>query len=197
VFVAGTRIVVHAAQPPSAGSAYVVVSNHRSNWDPPVLVAGLPELISRFVVKEELMKIPVFGVALRKTGNLVVVRDRGSNDARAIRDGMSGRPPEVSMLFFAEGRRYDDDGIHPFKVGAFATAIGAGLPILPVAIAGSDRVFPNGRLLLRRGPVVVAVGEAIDVADYQHEDRQRLRDETRAAVSALYERARTRLAELD
>ena len=197
LWVAGTRLVIRAKPTLPADGAWVIVSNHRGNWDPMCIMLSIPEHIIRFVIKAELMNVPLFGRGLRYSGNLVVARrGSGGGDADAIREGMETRDPDVSMLFFAEGHRYDDPGVRPFKTGAFATALATGLSVLPVAVAGTDEVFPRGRVLLRRGTVVVEIGEPISIDELSFEDREELRDRTHAEVSALYERAEKHLEQL-
>ena len=191
--VGATRVEVHGRQRLRAAAAYVVVSNHESAWDPLCLLAGLPELVLRFVVKEAIMRIPLFGHALRATGNLRVVRTHTASDVRSIEEGMGCRDEAVSMLFFAEGTRSRDGALHPFKKGAFATALQHGLPVLPVAIAGTRRIWPKGTLGVRPGRVVVEVGEPLPVQALRLEDRAALREEAFRAVRELRAQARARL----
>ena len=77
--------------------------------------------------------------------------------------------------------------------GAFATAIGFGLPVLPVAIAGTRPIWPKGKLRLRRGTVAIEVGEPIPIEGLTIDDRTSLRDRTHAVVAELRARARQRL----
>lgn len=193
--IAGTRLEVHGAERLEPGRAYVVVCNHESGWDPFCLVVGLPRLVIRFVAKQELVRIPIFGSALLRTGNVKVVRSDTSGDVQRLREVMERRDPSVSILFFAEGTRSMDGTLGPFKTGAFVTAIVYGLPVLPVALAGTYAVWPKRTARLRSGPVVLEVGTPIETAGIGIEDRGRLRDEARVAVAALRERARAWLGE--
>jgi 1-acyl-sn-glycerol-3-phosphate acyltransferase len=190
---AGTRVEVRGREHMRAGQAYVVVSNHESNWDPPVILSSLPELVIRFVLKTQLLKVPVFGPALRRTGNIAVERTRGGSDVRRVQEGMSERPPDVSILFFAEGNRARDGSFRDFKMGAFATALDFKLPILPIAVAGTFPIWPPGRPWLAPAPVVLEIGEPISVEGYGAGDRVRLRDETHRVVGNLRAAARARL----
>jgi 1-acyl-sn-glycerol-3-phosphate acyltransferase len=178
------------------GQAYVVVPNHESTWDPPVIVAGLPQLVLRFIIKKELMRIPIFGNALKHSGNVRVVRSETGGDVERIRQVMDERDPAVSILFFAEGTRARDGALHSFKIGAFITAIAYGLPILPVAHAGNFAIFPTRKLQLRPGPAVIQVGEPIPTNGCKHEDRTALRDQTHEAVAKLRSLARQRVRDL-
>jgi 1-acyl-sn-glycerol-3-phosphate acyltransferase len=193
VWVAGTRIEVNGLDHVRPGQAYVVVPNHESDWDPVVLMAALKQLRVRAVIKEQAARIPIFGRALLRTGNVRVERTHTAEDVQRIRQAMAARRPDVSMLFYAEGTRSRDGAFHAFKKGAFVTAIAYQLPILPVGTAGTRRVWPPLTLWLRSGPVVVEIGPPIPVAGLTLDDRDRLRDETHRAVGQLREAARRQL----
>jgi 1-acyl-sn-glycerol-3-phosphate acyltransferase len=193
--VAGTDLQVRGQEHVVEGRPCIVVANHVSDWDPPCILAALPRLCIRFVAKQQIMSIPVFGHALRLSGNLRVVRTETAGDVERIREGMGRRAPNVSMLFFAEGTRSPDGRLGPFKMGAFAAALAFGLPILPVGHAGTYAIWPKQRLRLRRGVVAVEIGEPISTEGLGFEDRAALRDRTREAVAELRARARRRLRE--
>ena len=194
LWVGGTDLRIYGADQIDPERAYVIVSNHESNWDPPSLIAGLP-LLTRFIVKQQIMAVPVFGQALRLTGNVIVERNRSREDVERIRKGMEQRTSGISMLFFAEGTRSRDGRLHPFKKGAFATAISQGLPILPVAVAGTYYVMPPGLIRLRKGPVVIEIGEPVPVAGFELKDRAVLRDQVFETVSKLRAQAYARVRE--
>ena len=193
LLIAGTRVERRGLENLRAGQAYVVVSNHESNWDPPTILASLPDLVIRFVLKSQLLMIPVFGSALRRTGNIAVQRTRTAADVKRIQAGMSERSPDVSILFFAEGNRSRDGSYRAFKMGAFATALDFKLPILPIAVAGTYAIWRPGSFLVRSGPVVLEIGEPIPVDGLSSEDRSALRDRTHVAIGELRARARARL----
>ncbi len=185
LFVGGTELSVHGRDRIEHGRGYVVVSNHESNWDPPCLIAALPELLIRFVTKREITRIPIFGQALRLTGNVIVHRDRSLGDADRIRSGIEALAPDVSILFFAEGTRSRSGEMGKFKRGAFATAIRKGLPVLPVGIAGTRAVWTPGCLRVRKDRVAIEIGEPIPVTGLHMEDRERLRDQVEDTVGKL------------
>jgi len=192
----GTQVLTHGREHLKPGRAYVVVANHESSWDPVVLTVGLAPLPLRWVIKRQIIAIPVFGRALLRTGNVRVVRADTEGDVARIRAEMARRPAEVSMIFFAEGTRSRDGALHPFKKGAFVTAVSWGLPVLPVGIAGTRRVWPPRSLKLRSGPVVLEVGSPIPVEGLTLADRDRLRETAEAAVRGLRMQARRELRAL-
>jgi 1-acyl-sn-glycerol-3-phosphate acyltransferase len=193
LWVGGTRLLVDGARRIESGRDYVVVPSHESGWDPLCLIVGLPRLVMRFVAKRQFMDFPVLGQALRLTGNVRVVRTETKRDVERIHAAMDRRDVGVSILFFAEGTRSRDGALHPFKMGAFATALGYGLPILPVGIAGTRSIWTRGILRLRKGTVAIEVGEPISTERLGFADRQVLRERTFAAVAELRSRARQRL----
>jgi len=147
----------------------------------------------RAVIKDEMMRIPVLGRALALSGNVRVTRTQSAADVERLRAVMQARPADVSILFYAEGTRSRDGSLRPFKKGPFVAALASGLPILPVATAGTYRIWPPVTVQLRRGPVAVQIGEPIDVAGLGFDDREALRDRCFAAVRELRARARQRL----
>jgi 1-acyl-sn-glycerol-3-phosphate acyltransferase len=192
----GTRIEVHGLDHMVPGVAYVVVPNHESNWDVVVLYSALRHISLRGAFKKEVLKVPFFGRALLKTGFVVVDRRDTNADVQRLRQGMANRPQDVSVVFYAEGKRSPDGTLQPFKKGAFVTAITNGLPILPIGTAGSRRIWPPGSLRVRSGPVVVEIGSPLPVDGYTPEDRNRLCAEAHDAVEQCRARARQRLAAL-
>lgn len=196
VRMAGTRIEVHGEDHLVPGQAYVVVPNHESDWDPVVLMAALPSLRLRAVLKEQIARLAIVGRALLLTGNVRVERRDTVGDVRRIQEGMAARRREVSMLFYAEGTRSRDGGFHEFKKGAFATAIAYGMPVLPVGTAGTRRIWRPNSIRIRSGPVVIMIGEPLAVAGLRPEDRDALRDRAHVAVRALRAEARRRLRAL-
>jgi 1-acyl-sn-glycerol-3-phosphate acyltransferase len=196
LWVAGTRVEVHGLEHLRPGEAHVVVPNHESDWDPVVLMAALKQLRLRAVIKEQATRIPLFGPALLRTGNVRVERTDTAADVQRLREAMAARRRDVSMLFYAEGTRSRDGAFHEFRKGAFVTAIAYQLPILPVGTAGTRRVWPPLTLRLQGGPVVVEIGPPIPVAGLTLDDRDRLRNETHEAVRKLRATARRRLRAL-
>lgn len=193
--VGGVEILVDGEGHIRPDQAYVIVANHESNWDPVCLIVALRRLVVRAVAKRQFMDIPVLGAALRLTGNVRVLRNETAGDKARIQATMSQRDPEVSILFYAEGTRTRDGSLGAFKMGAFATALGYGLPILPVAVAGFRPLWQPETLHLRGGTACIEIGEPIGIEGLGWEDRHALRDRSFAAVRALRARARARLRE--
>lgn len=164
----------------------VFVSNHVSWFDVFALAAVLPKRY-RFVAKKELERIPIFGTAWKAAGHISVDRsDRRAAIQSLDRAGETIRRDSSSIIIFPEGTRSWDGQLQPFKKGAFMLALHTGVEIVPVAVVGSRDVLPKGSWRVRRAPVIVRFGEAIDVRQYST-DRELLIGLTHDRIRELLE----------
>jgi len=167
----------------------VLVCNHLSNFDVLVLATQWPRPI-RFVAKAELFRIPVFGQAMRAAHMIRVDRQGGEGDRHVLEGAVPIVRDVADVLFFPEGTRSETGALRPFKKGASVLAISAGVPVVPMALAGTADILPKGSLQLRAGmPVALVVGEPISTEGKSMDDRDALTEETRVAVQKLLERA--------
>jgi 1-acyl-sn-glycerol-3-phosphate acyltransferase len=190
---AGARVVarVHTLDP---SRTYVFVSNHTSNIDVPSIVSVSPEPL-RFIAKNELARVPLFGWAARRMGHVFIDRRDSHGAAKAIGDRIARGLRGVGLFFFAEGTRSTTDDLLPFKKGAAVAALEAGLDCVPIGVAGAREVLaPKGFSLFRPGRIAVVFGEPIPTAGHTLEDRDRLVAEQRKAVEACVRQARQLLA---
>ncbi|MFE8070927.1 lysophospholipid acyltransferase family protein [Marinobacteraceae bacterium S3BR75-40.1] len=147
---------IHGRENISPGQRYVIISNHQSYFDPPVLVLALG-LQYRWVIKKELRRIPLFGFALHASRNLFIDRSNGAASLKSIRDGVARLQKGTGLLFFAEGTRSPDGQLLPFKKGAFLVARDSGLPILPVTVNFSGDRLPKKSGVFTAGKVEVHI----------------------------------------
>ena len=182
---AGVRIDVSGADRVDWSRPAVIVANHQSWFDVFAILTVVPGKL-RFVAKQELGQIPIFGRAWRGCGHISLDR---SNRRQAIaslnRAGEKIHEESLIVTMFPEGTRSPDGRLYPFKKGAFVLAIGTGVPIVPMGISGSSTVMPKGSCLVRTGEIRIRVGRPIDVAGRRPGDRDALVDESRRAVAAL------------
>ena len=134
----------------------VVVANHASYIDAIAIVAALPPDFA-FVIKKEMVRVPLAGLLLRRLGSQFVERfdrHKGATDARRVlRLAATGQ----SLMFFPEGTFDETRRIGKFLRGAFTTAARAQIPVVAVAIHGTRDVLPPGSLCIHRRPIRVEV----------------------------------------
>ena len=175
----GVRVRVEGLERLPRGGACVFASNHQSIYDIPILFWALPFQL-RIIAKASLGRFPVLGWHLRYAGHLLVERQRAGaavlSQVKALMDG--GR----SLLVFPEGTRSPDGRVGPFKRGLFLMAIEAGLPVVPVSVAGSRQVMLKGRLMTCPGDVDVVVHDPIRTFGMNRDGARRLAERTRDIV---------------
>jgi 1-acyl-sn-glycerol-3-phosphate acyltransferase len=185
LLVAGMRVEVEGLEKIEPGGLYVLVSNHLSLTDTPVLMALIP-LQFRFFAKQGLFRIPFLGGHLRRAGHLPVVHDDARAGLRTLAHGARlVRERGVSILIFPEGGRSHDGTLKPFQGGAAYVAIKAGVPCLPIAISGTREILPMGSVVVRPGPVRVAIGDPIPTEGLKMHDHARLTEELYRRIAQL------------
>jgi 1-acyl-sn-glycerol-3-phosphate acyltransferase len=184
----GVRVRVEGLEKIKPGATYVFVSNHQSIYDTPVVFASLPYQL-RIIAKESLAAFPVLGWHLRRGGHLFV--DRKHPDRPGILKRWRALVSEgLSLIIYAEGTRSPDGHTARFKAGSFLLAIQAGLPIVPLAVIGTRRVMPKGRLRTEPADVQLVVHEPIQPPDIENptaRDAKALADRVHAIVAAEVE----------
>jgi 1-acyl-sn-glycerol-3-phosphate acyltransferase len=179
---AGIRVRVEGLDRLQATGRCVLVANHSSYADVPVLLATLPP-DTLYVAKEEMLGWPLVGPYLRKTGHLTVDRfdtQRGLADAARA----AGAAESASLLFFPEGTFTPSAGLRPFRLGAFQAAADAGVPVVPVALRGTRRLLRDGVWRLRPGRVEMWIGAALHPPGAGWRDVLALRDMAAEQVAA-------------
>jgi 1-acyl-sn-glycerol-3-phosphate acyltransferase len=159
----------------------VVVANHASYVDGVILQAYLPPRFS-YVIKGEMQRVPVVGFLLRRIGAKFVERFEASGSARDARHLLRAASDGESLALFPEGTFVEEPGLGRFRSGAFAAAIKAGVPVVPVVISGSRYILPAGRILPRRGHVRVDILNPIEPSDAAFESSKILADLARRRI---------------
>jgi len=188
--VCGARVSVRRDGALEQDRSYVFVSNHTSNLDAPAILSVIDHPL-RFIAKQELSRIPIFGWAARRMGHVFIDRKDSHGAAKSIRARISRGLAGVSLFFFAEGTRSTTDEMLPFKKGAAIAALQTGLDCAPIAVAGAREVLkPKGLALFAPGPVAVVFGAPVPLAGHSLERRDDLVKAQRAAVEQALAEAR-------
>ena len=146
------------------GQSYVILSNHQGAFDILALYGFLGREF-RWVMKEELRKVPFLGWGCAAIGHIFVDRRNSARAIASLDAAKSHLTGGVSVLLFPEGTRSTDGCLLPFKKGGFNIARQLDLPILPVSITGSNRILPKACLFPRPGTVRIRFHPAIVPSD--------------------------------
>jgi len=138
--------------------ALVVVANHGSHLDPPLLGHALGRPVA-FMAKAELFRVPLLGPIIRACGAYPVAR--GASDREAIRTATDRLEQGWATGVFLDGTRQADGRVNDPQPGAALLAARAGAQLLPVAIINSHRALGTGRGWPRLLPVHIRIGMPI------------------------------------
>ncbi len=167
-----------------ADEAYVIMSNHQSLYDIPVIFHALQRTI-RMVAKKELFYVPIWAQAMRRTGFVEVDRKRRERAIESLGRAEEALRQGRNVWIAPEGTRSKTGQLGPFKKGGFYMALNSGAKILPVTIRGTRDALPADGWRVRDGAKVeVTIGQPVDVTAYGVERR----DDLIAAVRDAIER---------
>jgi 1-acyl-sn-glycerol-3-phosphate acyltransferase len=185
----GMTIDVEGRENFSPNATYLVMSNHQSHYDVPVLfhVLGPPHgKPLRMIAKMELFNIPFFGPAMKNAGFISIDRNSRTKAMASLAEAKRRMADGVSVWIAPEGTRSPSGELLPFKKGGFHLALDVGQPVLPVTVSGTRDALRRGSGRSTRGAHVrVVIHRPIDVSAY---------DRTVKGISALGEDVRATIA---
>ncbi|MFE4105744.1 lysophospholipid acyltransferase family protein [Almyronema epifaneia] len=173
---------IYGADQVPAEGPLIVVANHASDFDPPILSNCVRRPVS-YMAKEELFKVPVLSQAIRLYGAYPV--KRGSADRSAIRAALQQLEQGWAVGVFLQGTRTPDGRISAPKLGAALIAAKAQVPLLPVSLWGTHRILAKGRRLPRPVPLTIRIGSVI--APPLTTDREHLQAVTQQCTEAIHQ----------
>jgi 1-acyl-sn-glycerol-3-phosphate acyltransferase len=198
--IVGCRVRVVGKEYMETPGAKIYASNHTSNIDvlPLMLGLGVPY---HFVAKLEVRHMPFIGTFLKQMGHVWFDRKDGDARLRQSEQIQELLRQGESVFIFPEGTFAKEDGVRPFQLGAFKAAVSAGVPIIPVSLAGARKFLRDGTYLPRPTDVTITLSPPIypngatpstssaegtnaivkDSAGWH--ELIRLRDETRRAIA--------------
>jgi 1-acyl-sn-glycerol-3-phosphate acyltransferase len=191
----GVKVTVEGLERLTPGTTYIFVANHQSHYDTPVIFSSLPYQL-RIIAKASLARFPVLGWHLKRGGHLFVDR-KNPNQSGILSRWRALVSQGLSLIIYAEGTRSRDGHVARFKAGSFLLAIQAGLPVVPLAVVGTRRVMPKGRLQTEPADVQLIVHDPIPAPSL---DRPTVRDardlaaRAHAVVAQTVERLQERTA---
>lgn len=184
LWASGVRVEASFVSTLDRSRSYVLMANHQSMYDIPVILASLP-LQSRFMAKRSLFLIPIIGWAMWISGFLPVDRRDRSRAKETFAAAVARLRAGTSVVLFPEETRSRDGRILPFARGGFLLAIKSGLAIVPIGIAGTIDVRTRGSVAIRPSKVTVAYGSPVEVAGRGVREKRNLVAEVREQVRAL------------
>jgi 1-acyl-sn-glycerol-3-phosphate acyltransferase len=159
----------------------IYMTNHQSYFDILAVLSYLP-VDFKFILKQELMKIPFLGPAMKRAGYIGIVRDDPRKALQSMRRAAERIKAGSSVLIFPEGTRSADGRLQPYKRGGFHLALQSGCDIVPVTIKDSYKIVPKGSLKINRGSFLMSIGKPISVKGYKRSNVPQLMDRVRSEM---------------
>jgi 1-acyl-sn-glycerol-3-phosphate acyltransferase len=181
---AGARLEIEGADAIDWSRPLVLVANHQSVIDACALFRAVPVPL-RFVLKQEMARMPFVGWYARQMGMLFIERGSARSSPQRLREAVDLVRGGATLCAFPEGTRSRDGSVAPFKGGLFQVAIAAGVPVVPVALQGSGAVLPTAGFRVRPGTIRVRFGTPIATDGLAAGDRNALARQAREAVVSL------------
>ena len=169
---------------------YVVVANHESQADP-FLLSWLPWDM-RWVAKEELFRQPLTGWAMRLGGDIPLRRGEGESVRSMMDECEHALAAGISVMMFPEGTRSSGGELLPFRDGAFRLAIRAGVPVLPIALAGTRQMRPKHSKWFGKAHACAKILAPIPSDGMTLDDTATLRERAREAIASALPDLRAR-----
>jgi 1-acyl-sn-glycerol-3-phosphate acyltransferase len=184
LFICGVKLDVKGAENINNNDAAIYMANHQSFFDIFALLGGLP-INFKFILKEELMRVPILGMAMKRAGYISLDREGGKKAIISMNIAADKIRNGVSVLIFPEGTRSEDGIVGEFKKGGFHLALKSGRDIVPVAIFKSRDIARKGSLKINKGTIYFRIGKAIPVTGYSKRDMNALMDKVRDEVLGM------------
>ncbi|MEG2353153.1 MAG: lysophospholipid acyltransferase family protein [Clostridium sp.] len=152
-------------------------SNHQSNFDIPALCIAINTSFG-FVAKKELQKLPILPYWMKEIGSVFLDRENPREGLKSIIKASEYLKAGHSMAIFPEGTRSNGSEIGSFKKGSLKLALKAEVPIIPISIEGSYKVFEGNNKVLNRTPeeIKIYIGKAIYPKEMEKEDKNRIHE---------------------
>ena len=165
------------------GQSYVIVANHVSQYDI-FVVYGWIGTPFKWVMKQELRKVPIIGYFCRKMDHIFIDRSNPAKAVASINAAKHQITGGTSIFFFPEGTRSKTGRMGRFKKGAFRMALDLNLPILPVTIKGTGNILPAKTLDLFPGKAKMIIHPPVSVEGYNEKSMDTLMDRIRSIIES-------------
>ncbi len=163
------RIQVNGQENYDSNKSYIFLCNHQSIYDVFVVYGWLNSRF-KWIMKQELRKIPFVGAACEAAGHIFIDRENAIKSSRSMIEAEQKLKHGASIVMFPEGHRTRTGKLQTFKRGAFFIASDLHFPIVPITIKGAFEVMSPQSPLIHPGKIEVTIHKPIDTAGLSHDN---------------------------
>lgn len=181
----GGKLIIENGDRINPKQSYLIMANHNSFIDIPVLFKAMP-FYTYFIAKKEIKKIPLLGWYVGAYGMIYIDRSDSAKAKVSIARAAQLIEAGKHVIIFPEGTKSKDGKIAAFKKGGFHLAEQSNVPILPIKIEGAIKVWPNKQpFKLGFGRITVKVGKPITTDELEKMELQTRVDYVRSVIENL------------
>ena len=167
------------------GKPYILMSNHASHYDIPLILVALPGHI-RMIAKKELTQVPVWGHAIKAAECIAIDRKNRQQAILDLQKAADLMQSGIIPWLAPEGTRTRSGKLLPFKKGGFMLALQTQATIIPIGIRHSAKALPPKTWRFSKHQhAEVHIGKPIDTHDYSEEQRDALIQRVRNDIAQL------------
>lgn len=184
----GSDVTVTGTHNIPEGTPVVFISNHQSYFDILVFFAYIPGQKS-FIAKIETHRIPIFSSWMKYLHCIFMDRSSLKQSFESINLGIDNLKKGYSVVIFPEGTRSHKAEMADFKHGSFKLATKAGVPIVPVTIIDTYKIWEEKKRI-RPSKVKVIISKPIETSSLTRDEVRELPDKVQGIISSnLYNNA--------
>jgi 1-acyl-sn-glycerol-3-phosphate acyltransferase len=178
------KVEIEGLENVDCARAQIFTANHSGLHDILSLAAHLP-IQFRWIAKKSLFSVPFMGWHMRRSGYIPIDRENPREAAKTIIKAAGTIAGGVNAIAFPEGTRSRTGQMGNFHSGAFALALRAGVPLVPITLDGSFRVIVPKTFRVNPGTVIrIKIGRPIDLSSYPKTDKRKLMEDVFQIMSA-------------
>lgn len=160
----------------------VVIANHQSAFDVMAVIRALRGHQIGFIAKKDFAKVPILGRWIKAIRGIFITRGDARESLKTIQEGIGLLKDGFSLAIFPEGTRSKDGSVREFKAGSFKLATKSKVPILPVAIQGTSRIFEDSGVLTKGQTAYIRVLTPIETADMPRSEQATVHTRIQALI---------------
>ena len=173
LWVCGVKVIVKGLDNVESSVPRIYMTNHQSYFDILAVLACLP-VDFKFILKKELVKIPIFGFAMKSARYIPIDRENPRKAIKSMNEAAEKIRNGSSVLIFPEGTRSIDGRIQPFRPGGFHLALKSGCDLVPITIVNSHKIAPKGSLRIEKGSFTMNIHKPIPLKGYSRKNMDKL-----------------------
>jgi len=185
IWASGSTVQLYGLEHIAPGRPQIITANHVSWFDVLAFAAYIPKRY-RFIAKQELKRIPLWGRAWQAIGHIAIDRSDTQSAIESLdRAALLVRADNSCIIIFPEGTRSNSDEMLPFKKGAFVLALHTGLELVPTGVSGTRAIMPKHSWRVSPGRIIVRFGRPVTTTEYGEDDRDSIMARVRNEIDEL------------